>query len=470
MSLQAFSMSELLAGFGTKRLSPVDSAEAMREQIDTEEPRLNTFVLRETRDTVLAQARAAEARWLGGEPKGFLDGIPITVKDSLLTKGWPTRFGSLSTSEAPAEEDAPAVARAREAGAIIGGKTTTPEFSWKAVTDSPLTGISRNPWNQQVTPGGSSGGAAAAVAAGQAVASIGTDAGGSVRIPASFCGVVAIKATRGRVPAYPPSFVWTMGHVAPIARTVQDLALLLDVMSQPDVRDWNAQPPLGESYAAAPSTVEAVKGLRVDYCPIFGKAKIDPEVAELVLRATVRFAELGAHVEQVEAPLPDAHEDFTVYYTTCIGRSLQHLPADATAKRDPGLAKVIEASRAISRERFIAAYEFQIRISREARLFHQRSAADADHGRAAVYCRPFLAGRLRSGRLAELVALHLSVQHVRPAGDVRELRLHQKRSASRSSAHRSDLWRGAASARRPRLRDQHATGNTETACVALMSR
>lgn len=391
MSLLALSMSELLAGFRAQRLSPVDFAEATLRQIDGEEPGLNAFVLRETRDTVLAQARAAEGRWLRGEPKGALDGVPITVKDSLLARGWPTRFGSLSTSDAPAEEDAPAVARAREAGAIIVGKTTTPEFSWKAVTDSPLTGISRNPWNLDVTPGGSSGGAAAAVAAGQAVASIGTDAGGSVRIPASFCGVVAMKATRGRVPAYPPSFVWTMGHVGPIARTVQDLALMLDVMSQPDARDWNALPPPGESYAAAPSTVEAVKGLRVAYCPAFGKAKVDPEVAELVRRATVRFAELGAHVEQVEAPLPNAHEDFTVYYTTCIGRSLQHLPTDAEAKRDAGLAKVIEASRAISRERFLAAYEFQIRISREARLFHQRYDLLLTPTMAVP---PFTAGRL----------------------------------------------------------------------------
>jgi aspartyl-tRNA(Asn)/glutamyl-tRNA(Gln) amidotransferase subunit A len=154
-------------------VSPVEVAKAILEQIDAVEPNLNAFVLREEPLKVLEAATESQNRWRLGKPLGLLDGIPITIKDTILVAGWPTRFGSKTTADIPSTEDAPAVARVREAGAIIVGKTTTPEFGWKAVTDSPLTGISHNPWNIQKTPGGSSGGAAAAVAADAAFASIG---------------------------------------------------------------------------------------------------------------------------------------------------------------------------------------------------------------------------------------------------------------------------------------------------------
>jgi aspartyl-tRNA(Asn)/glutamyl-tRNA(Gln) amidotransferase subunit A len=168
--------------YKTKDISPVEVVHALVARIEAVEPKINAFSLRQETDQVLEAARLSERRWRRGNPLGLLDGIPVTIKDTILVSGWPTRFGSRISSDAPAEEDAPAVARLREAGALIVGKTTTPEFGWKAVTDSPLTGISRNPWNPRVTPGGSSGGAAAAVAADLAFASVGTDAGGSVRI------------------------------------------------------------------------------------------------------------------------------------------------------------------------------------------------------------------------------------------------------------------------------------------------
>ncbi|MDF2114451.1 amidase [Roseiarcaceae bacterium H3SJ34-1] len=391
MSLAARSMTELLAAFRASDVSPVDLAHAVLDQTAATEPALNAFVVREAPEAVLAQAKAAQDRWHRGAPAGALDGIPMTIKDAIITAKWPTRSGSLTTSSEPGPDDAPAVARVFEAGAIIVGKTTTPEFGWKAVTDSPLTGISRNPWNTALTPGGSSGGAAAAVAAGHAIASIGTDAGGSVRIPAAFCGLVAMKATRGRIPAYPPSAVWTAGHIGPIARTVADTALLLDVMTRADARDWNALPPPQESYVAGLPTDGDAKGLRIAYSPTLGHAKVHPEVADLVDRAARRFEELGSHVEVVDTPLPDARDAFNVYFQTGIAHSLRRLTPEAVARLDPGLAAVLIESKAVSRETFLEAYDFQIRISREARRFHQDYDVLIT---PTVAVPPFAAGRL----------------------------------------------------------------------------
>ena len=206
MMLSFLSASDLLARYRARTLSPVEAARAACERIERLEPKINAFCHRAPPEEVLAAARASEARWREGRPCGEMDGVPITVKDAILAKGWPTLRGSKTADPSqPWTEDAPSVARLREHGAIILGKTTTPEFGWKGVTDSPLSGITRNPWNLALTPGGSSGGSAAALAAGIGHAAIGTDAGGSVRIPGAFCGLVAFKATAGRIPNYPPS-------------------------------------------------------------------------------------------------------------------------------------------------------------------------------------------------------------------------------------------------------------------------
>src|SRR5690606_26736759 len=171
-------------------------------------------------------------------PQGLLDGVPATVKDLVLTKGWPTLRGSRAVSpDQPWNEDAPAVARLREHNAVLLGKTTTPEFGWKGVTDNPLTGITRNPWNPEKTPGGSSGGAAVAAATGMGALHIGTDGGGSIRIPASFTGIFGFKQSFGRVPAHPLSPFGTVAHLGPMTRTVSDAALMLTVLTEPDPRD-----------------------------------------------------------------------------------------------------------------------------------------------------------------------------------------------------------------------------------------
>jgi aspartyl-tRNA(Asn)/glutamyl-tRNA(Gln) amidotransferase subunit A len=189
-AISKYSVAELTAAFSSGKLSPVAAVEASLARAAAAAS-LNVFVVAAERESLLAQARTSEARWKVGKPLGPLDGVPITIKDAILVAGWPTLLGSKTINpDRPWIEDAPAVARTRESGAIFLGKTTTPEFGWKAITDSPLTGITRNPWNEGMTPGGSSGGSASALAAGIGHAAIGTDAGGSVRIPASFCGVI----------------------------------------------------------------------------------------------------------------------------------------------------------------------------------------------------------------------------------------------------------------------------------------
>ncbi len=233
---------DLTDAYRSRKLSPVEVTKVALDRASQLEPTLNAFCLLAPEEA-MASARDAESRWTRGDPLGPLDGVPITVKDTIITEGWPTLRGSKTINpDQPWTEDAPSVVRVREQGAVILGKTTTPEFGWKGVTDSPLSGITRNPWNPEMTPGGSSGGSAAALAAGIGHAALGTDAGGSVRIPGAFTGLVAMKASVGRIPNYPPSAAGTLAHIGPLCRTVRDAGLLLDVISAPDARDWLCLP------------------------------------------------------------------------------------------------------------------------------------------------------------------------------------------------------------------------------------
>jgi aspartyl-tRNA(Asn)/glutamyl-tRNA(Gln) amidotransferase subunit A len=357
--------------FRTGTDSPVNAVEDVLARIEAFEPMLNAFVVRAEPAELLAEARAAEARWAAGTPLGLLDGVPVAIKDNMRTRRWPTRSGSLTTAAQPSDFDAPPFSRLVEAGAIVVGKTTMPEFGWKGVTDGRLSGITRNPHDTSLTPGGSSGGAAAAVAAGMVAAAVGTDAAGSVRIPAAFCGLVGMKATRGRIPAFPASAIWTLGHTGPIAASVRDCALLLDVLAGVDLRDWNALPPPGERFADVVVAPE-VRGLRIAYSPTFGHAVVDPEVAKLVAAMADRLADLGAAVEEVTSPLSDAREAFRTYFETGMSHLLRRFDIAQREKLDPGLAAMGARGHAITRDAFLEAYEFQIRISREARIFHDR--------------------------------------------------------------------------------------------------
>ena len=243
---------ELLALYRSGKASPVEATQAVLARIERLNPVLNAFCLLAP-DDALAAARASEARWQRGEPVGELDGVPVSIKDLILAKGWPTLRGSRTVDPKQAwDVDAPAAARLREAGAVILGKTTTPEFGCKGETNSPLTGITRNPWNPAKTPGGSSGGTAAAVASGMGPLSVGTDGAGSVRIPAAFCGNFGLKPSFGRVPAYPLSPMGTVAHLGPHAMSVADAALMMNVLKRPDARDWTSLPYDDRDYPHGP--------------------------------------------------------------------------------------------------------------------------------------------------------------------------------------------------------------------------
>lgn len=212
----------LTNAYRQRSLSPIEVVKASLERIAAYELHVNAFALLDE-EKALADARASEERWRKGEPLGLIDGIPTTVKDLLLTKGWATRRGSKAISpDQPWDEDAPAVAHLRSQGAVFLGKTTTSEFGWKGVTDSPLTGITRNPWNLDRTPGGSSGGAAVAAALGLGTLHLSTDGGGSTRLPAAFTGVFGFKPTFGRVPGYPSAHTTTLFHIGATTRSALD--------------------------------------------------------------------------------------------------------------------------------------------------------------------------------------------------------------------------------------------------------
>lgn len=302
---------ELLQLYQSGEASPVDATRAVLSRIDALNPPLNAFCL-VAHETALQAARDSENRWQqfrrGGATCGELDGVPVSIKDLILTRGMPTLRGSHTLDpNQPWDVDAPVTARLREAGAVILGKTNTPEFGCKGETNSPRTGITRNPWDLSKTPGGSSGGAAAAVASGMGPLAVGTDGAGSVRIPAAFCGNFGLKPSFGRVPAYPLSPFGSVAHLGPHSRSVPDAALMMNVLKKPDARDWTSLPPENADYLQG--LEDGIRGLRIAWSPTLGYAKnVHPEVARSVAQAVAQLSELGAHVEQIDPGFDDPLE------------------------------------------------------------------------------------------------------------------------------------------------------------------
>ena len=330
------SAGRLLELYGHGGVSPVEVTRAVLDRIAAHNDALNAFCLVDE-DGALEAARRSEERWHRAEPAGRLDGVPVSIKDIVLTQGWPTLRGStVIDPDQSWDEDAPCVARLREHNAVLLGKTTTPEFGWKGVTDSPLTGISRNPWALDKTPGGSSGGSAAALAAGMGPLSIGSDGGGSVRIPSSFSGVVGIKANFGRVPVYPASPFGTLSHVGPMARSVDDLVLMLTVLSESDARDWFALPPEAGDFGGGLD--DGVAGLRIGFSADLGGARVDPEVAVAVARAAAVFETLGAQVEAVDLSARETAAVFKTLWYVGARRVVQGFTPEQQERPGPGSA------------------------------------------------------------------------------------------------------------------------------------
>ncbi|MFD0315219.1 amidase [Streptomyces flavalbus] len=370
LDLTALTAVRLLRGYREGEFSPVDVARAALERAGRIQPEVNAFV-RLTGEDALARARESEERWRRGEPCGRLDGVPVTVKDILLTRGHPTLRGSRAVSaDGRWEEDAPSVARLREHGAVFLGKTTTPEYGWKGVTDSPLSGVTRNPHDHSRTAGGSSGGAAAAVALGAGPLALGTDGGGSVRIPAAFCGIFALKPTYGRVPLYPASAFGTLAHVGPMTRDAADAALLLDVIGVPDARDWSALGPPPGSYETA--LTGGVRGLRVAYSPsLGGQVAVAPAVAAAVRAAVERLAELGAHVTEADPDLTDPVDAFHTLWFSGAARVTQHLDERRRALLDPGLREICARGARYSALDYLAAVDVRMDLGRRMGRFHE---------------------------------------------------------------------------------------------------
>jgi aspartyl-tRNA(Asn)/glutamyl-tRNA(Gln) amidotransferase subunit A len=330
---------ELVSGYRAGEFSPVDATRAALDRIRDHDGEVNAFVLVDE-EQALAMAHASADRYAAGKTLGPADGVPVSIKDMFLTRGWPTVRGStLVDPGVEWTEDAPATARLREAGTVFLGKTATPEFAWKGVTDSILQGVTGNPWGAGLTSGGSSGGSATAVGLGMGTWSIGTDGGGSVRIPASFTGTVALKPTYGLVPMYPSSPYGTLAHAGPHARTVADAAMLLDVIASPDWRDWSALPKPARSFLDG--LEDGVSGMRIALSPDLGFGQNDPEVEAAVRAAADQLAAAGAEVEEVTLDLDDPVDAFHVLWFTGAAKVLEAYGPEALDRVDPGLAAAI---------------------------------------------------------------------------------------------------------------------------------
>jgi len=363
------SATELLALYRRKKLSPVEVARATLERIRKLNPLLNAFCLVDEKQA-MQTAKQSEKRWAKGAPQGLLDGVPVSVKDLLLTRGWPTLRGSKTIDRAgPWPDDAPSVARLREHGAVLLGKTTTPEFGWKGVTDSPLTGITRNPWNPNMTPGGSSGGGAAAVAAGMGPLAVGTDGGGSIRIPCSFTGLFGLKPSFGRVPAWPLSPMGTLSHVGPMTRTVADAALIMNVLALPDGRDWHSLPYDARDYRIG--LEDGVKGLRFAYSADLGYAKVDNEIASIVKRAVNKFKDLGASVEAEDPGFDDQLRVFLNHWFPGAATIVRNTPPELRKRMDQGLLEVAGEGGKLPMQEYFAAIQQRGELGLLMNRFHE---------------------------------------------------------------------------------------------------
>ena len=361
---------DLLRRYRKREVSPVEAVSDALDRIQRFEPAINAFVLVDA-DGALAQARAAEARWQKGEPAGLLDGVPVTIKDNIDVAGMPTRKGSATTPAAPSQANAPAVARLREHGAIVLGKTTLPEWGWIGVCHSPLTGITRNPWNRGRTTGGSSGGAAAAALLNLGVLHLGTDGAGSVRIPAAFTGVFGIKPSYGRVPTFPASPFGALAHQGPLTRTVADAALMLNVIGGPDARDataWNTPPP-----DFLDGLEDGVRDLRVAWSPRLRHVKeLDPEVEAAARQAARVLADLGAKVEEADPDIPDPYDILRAIWYGVASTIVDAVPAAQRDAMDPDLRKLADKGRSYSLGDYLAAQARRAELAEAMRCFHER--------------------------------------------------------------------------------------------------
>ena len=361
-------VAELLDRYRTKAVSPVEATRAALARIEGHDGKVNAFCHVDA-DGAMAAAREAEARWARGEPRGLIDGVPLGVKDTLHARGMPTRFGSRTTGDEPAKVDTSTTLACRNHGAVLLGKTTNPEFAIGPTTNSPLTGVTTNPWDPSKHAGGSTGGGAAAVGAGMGNTSLATDAGGSTRIPAALCGKVGFKATNHRVPTYPPPGMPSLSCPGAVTHTVTDTALMMNVMTEPDPRDWLAAKPDGVDYLAGLD--DGITGLKVAYsATLNGHARfVDPEVAAAVAAAAAGFAELGATVEEAD---PDIESPIPILSAYLISRITHRVGAMTEAQREvlgPSIKAIVGRAENLTLMDMVAADERRQALSQTLNRF-----------------------------------------------------------------------------------------------------
>ncbi|WP_437751755.1 amidase [Sorangium sp. So ce1389] len=368
---------ELLSLYRSRSASPVEALRAVLAHVERHGAPLNAFALLDE-ERALDAARASEARWAHGAPVGRLDGVPVSVKDLLLTRGWPTLRGSRTVdASGPWTEDAPAVARLREQGAVLFGKTTTSEFGLKGLGDSPLTGITRNAWDPRRTPGGSSAGAVTAVAAGFGPLAVGTDGGGSIRVPSAFSGVVGCKPTFGRVPAHPASVVGVPPHVGPIARTVADATLLLSVLSGPDDRDPFRAPPPREDALDALDALDAsdarpLRDVRIGVSATLGYIDTAGETRARFGAAVALLQQLGAEVEEVAPPFADPGGVLRTLFAARAAHTVRELGPERRAQLDPAVRSAAEQGEALSAVAYLEAERQRAELGLAMAALHRR--------------------------------------------------------------------------------------------------
>jgi aspartyl-tRNA(Asn)/glutamyl-tRNA(Gln) amidotransferase subunit A len=362
------SASELLALYARRSLSPVEALRAIDDRIDRFDGRINAFVTRNP-DAITA-ARQSEARWLTGRPLGILDGVPCTVKDVMNLSGFPTRCGSNLSSPEAATDDAPAVLGLKNAGATLLGKTATTEFGWKAPGDSPQSGITRNPWDLARTPGGSSSGAAAAGAACFGPLHIGTDAGGSIRVPAAWSGLIGLKPTYGRVPQWP---IGAFGYVAcagPMTRDVRDAALMLSAIARADSRDPYCLPDDARNWST--DIDKGVKGLRIGiFRPDHPEYPTDHAGASAVRDAAAALSADGALVEEVEPPLLTLRDAFDRQWGLALARLVASHSEEHRLRFDPDLLLLARAHENVSAREFLDYEIAAARFAHDMGVFHR---------------------------------------------------------------------------------------------------
>jgi aspartyl-tRNA(Asn)/glutamyl-tRNA(Gln) amidotransferase subunit A len=354
--------------FAARSLSPVEALEASLARLDAVNADLNAFCLVDA-ELGRSMAKASEARWSRGEPLGPLDGVPVAIKDTGHVAGWPTRFGSKVSPTEASTQDTPGIARLREAGAVFFCKTTTPEFGWKGLTDGPLTGITRNPWDRNKTPGGSSGGAAVAVATGVAPIATGGDGGGSIRIPAAFTGTYGLKPTFGLV----PNFVQPLGELGVfggLSHTVEDSAVLLRLLIQPDPRDFTSIPYKDMDYPG--EMAKGVAGLRIAHSRNLGCAFVDPEVDAAVTAGVELLSAAGAHVEEVSLDLSGARAAMDIIWRSGFAATLKQVSGEQLRNLEPDLLDLILSARDLTAADLQWALDERRALAKGMQLFHQQ--------------------------------------------------------------------------------------------------